>query len=73
MRERPALRRDDLIAAGIELLGSPGGPSLTVRAACRAAGMNDTLAKPIVPRELLAKILQWGQSIPSVERARRMA
>ena len=42
-------------------------------AACRAAGMNDTLAKPIVPRELLAKILQWGQSIPSVERARRMA
>jgi PAS domain S-box-containing protein len=41
--------------------------------ACRAAGMNDTLAKPIVPRELLAKILQWGQAIPALERARRMA
>jgi PAS domain S-box-containing protein len=43
------------------------------RAACRAAGMDDTLAKPIVPRELLAKILQWGQAVPAVERARRMA
>ncbi|MEH3142589.1 MAG: TetR/AcrR family transcriptional regulator [Mycobacterium kyogaense] len=41
VRERPALRRDDLIAAGIELLGSPGGPSLTVRAACRAAGLTE--------------------------------
>ena len=41
VRDRPALRRDDLIAAGIGLLGSPGGPSLTVRAACRAAGLTE--------------------------------
>ena len=41
VRDRPALRRDDLITAGIELLGSPGGPNLTVRAACRAAGLTE--------------------------------
>ena len=29
-------------------------------AACRAAGMNDVLAKPIVPRELLSKIVHWS-------------
>jgi PAS domain S-box-containing protein len=29
-------------------------------AACLAAGMNDVLAKPIVPRQLIAKIIQWG-------------
>ncbi len=29
-------------------------------AACRAAGMNDILAKPIVPQQLLAKIVQWA-------------
>ena len=29
-------------------------------AACRAAGMDDVLAKPIVPGDLLAKIVQWG-------------
>ena len=29
-------------------------------AACRAAGMNDVLAKPIVPQELLAKLVQWA-------------
>ena len=29
-------------------------------AACRAAGMDDILAKPIVARELVGKIVQWG-------------
>ncbi len=29
-------------------------------AACRAAGMNDVLGKPIVARQLLTKIVQWG-------------
>ncbi len=28
--------------------------------ACRAAGMDDVLAKPIVPQQLLAKIFEWG-------------
>jgi CheY-like chemotaxis protein len=28
--------------------------------ACRAAGMDDVLAKPIVPRQLLSKIAQWA-------------
>ncbi len=41
-------------------------------AACRAAGMNDVLAKPIVPGQLIAKIMQWGAEAvdePEVERA----
>jgi AcrR family transcriptional regulator len=39
--ERQARRRNDLIAAGIELLGSADGPALTVRAVCRAAGLTE--------------------------------
>jgi AcrR family transcriptional regulator len=35
------LRRDELIAAGVALLGSAQGPSLTVRAVCRAAGLTE--------------------------------
>ncbi|MBX7432342.1 TetR/AcrR family transcriptional regulator [Mycobacterium sp. Y57] len=41
LQDRQALRRDELVAAGIGLLGSPGGPSLTVRAVCRAAGLTE--------------------------------
>ena len=29
-------------------------------AACRMAGMNDVLAKPIIPAQLLSKIVQWA-------------
>jgi signal transduction histidine kinase/CheY-like chemotaxis protein len=29
-------------------------------AACRSAGMDDVLAKPIVPSELIGKLMQWG-------------
>ncbi|HEY5412159.1 MAG TPA: ATP-binding protein [Caulobacteraceae bacterium] len=29
-------------------------------AACRSAGMDDIIAKPIVPRELVGKLMQWG-------------
>ena len=29
-------------------------------AACRGAGMNDVLAKPISPSQLLTKVVQWG-------------
>lgn len=35
------MRRDDLIAAGVGLLGSESGPALTVRAVCRAAGLTE--------------------------------
>jgi AcrR family transcriptional regulator len=35
------LRRGELITAGVELLGSADGPVLTVRAACRAAGLTE--------------------------------
>ncbi len=40
-------------------------------AACRAAGMNDVLAKPIVPGQLIAKIMQWsaGADVEELERA----
>jgi CheY-like chemotaxis protein len=30
--------------------------------ACRAAGMDDILAKPIVAAELIGKIVQWSAS-----------
>lgn len=39
--DRQALRRDELIAAGVTLLGSAGGPALTVRAVCRHAGLTE--------------------------------
>lgn len=41
LQDRQALRRDELIAAGVGLLGSPGGPHLTVRAVCKAAGLTE--------------------------------
>jgi AcrR family transcriptional regulator len=41
LQDRQALRRDDLIAAGVKLLGSAGGPALTVRAVCREAGLTE--------------------------------
>jgi AcrR family transcriptional regulator len=39
--DRQALRRDELITAGVTLLGSAGGPVLTVRAVCRQAGLTE--------------------------------
>ena len=41
LEDRQALRRDELIAAGVGLLGSESGPALTVRAVCRAAGLTE--------------------------------
>jgi AcrR family transcriptional regulator len=41
LENRQALRRDELIAAGVDLLGGPSGPALTVRAVCRAAGLTE--------------------------------
>ncbi|MGV0641967.1 TetR/AcrR family transcriptional regulator [Mycolicibacterium sp. XJ879] len=41
LRDRQALRRDELISAGSALLGSADGPALTVRAVCRAAGLTE--------------------------------
>jgi AcrR family transcriptional regulator len=41
LQDRQALRRDELIAAGVKLLGSAGGPALTVRAVCRTAGLTE--------------------------------
>jgi AcrR family transcriptional regulator len=41
IEDRQALRRDELIAAGATLLGGEGGPALTVRAVCRAAGLTE--------------------------------
>ncbi|MGP4054939.1 TetR/AcrR family transcriptional regulator [Mycobacterium sp. 4D054] len=41
LQDRQALRRDELVAAGIGLLGSPAGPHLTVRAVCKAAGLTE--------------------------------
>lgn len=41
IEDRQALRRDELIAAGVTLLGGEGGPALTVRAVCREAGLTE--------------------------------
>jgi AcrR family transcriptional regulator len=41
LQDRQVLRRDELIAAGVELLGSESGPALTVRAVCRATGLTE--------------------------------
>jgi AcrR family transcriptional regulator len=38
---RLALRRDTLVAAGVQLLGDRSGPAVTVRAVCRAAGLTE--------------------------------
>ena len=41
LEDRHALRRDTLVAAGVQLLGSEGGPALTVRAVCRQANLTE--------------------------------
>ncbi|MEZ0363171.1 TetR/AcrR family transcriptional regulator [Mycobacterium sp. pUA109] len=41
LEDRQALRRDELIAAGVRLLGDEHGPALTVRAVCRQAGLTE--------------------------------
>lgn len=41
LRERTALRRDELVAAGVTLLGGSDGPGLTVRAVCREAELTE--------------------------------
>ncbi|MGB5794244.1 MAG: TetR/AcrR family transcriptional regulator [Mycolicibacter algericus] len=39
--ERPALRRDEFIEAGVGLLGDENGPTLTIRSLCRAAALTE--------------------------------
>src|ERR1700751_5106449 len=41
LESRIALRRDNLINAGVQLLGSDRGPALTVRAVCRKAALTE--------------------------------
>jgi AcrR family transcriptional regulator len=41
LQDRQTLRRDELVAAGVQLLGAAAGPALTVRAVCRAAGLTE--------------------------------
>jgi AcrR family transcriptional regulator len=41
LEDRQALRRDELVAAGVQLLGEEGGPAVTVRAVCRAASLTE--------------------------------
>ncbi|OHU97076.1 TetR/AcrR family transcriptional regulator [Mycobacterium talmoniae] len=41
LEDRQALRRDELIDAGVRLLGDEHGPALTVRAVCRQAGLTE--------------------------------
>lgn len=41
LQDRQTLRRGELIAAGVTLLGGAAGPALTVRAVCREAGLTE--------------------------------
>jgi AcrR family transcriptional regulator len=41
LEDRQALRRGELIDAGVDLLGGESGPALTVRAVCRATGLTE--------------------------------
>src|SRR5580658_7101585 len=41
LEDRQALRRDELVTAGVTLLGEASGPSLTVRAVCRQAELTE--------------------------------
>jgi AcrR family transcriptional regulator len=41
LEDRQTRRRDELLAAGVALLGDERGPALTVRAACRAANLTE--------------------------------
>jgi AcrR family transcriptional regulator len=41
LEDRQALRRGELVAAGTQLLGGESGPAVTVRAACRQAGLTE--------------------------------
>ncbi|MGH3563255.1 MAG: TetR/AcrR family transcriptional regulator, partial [Mycobacterium sp.] len=41
LEDRQALRRDELITAGVQLLGGERGPALTVRAVCGKAGLTE--------------------------------
>ena len=41
LEDRQALRRDELVAAGVQLLGEKSGPAVTVRAACRQPGLTE--------------------------------
>lgn len=41
LADRQALRRDEFIGAGVQLLGGERGPALTVRAVCRRTGLTE--------------------------------
>lgn len=41
IEDRQALRRDELVAAGVAMLGHERGPALTVRAVCRESGLTE--------------------------------
>ncbi|MEH3130380.1 MAG: TetR/AcrR family transcriptional regulator [Mycolicibacterium neoaurum] len=41
LQDRQALRRNELVTAGVTLLGAADGPALTVRAVCRKAGLTE--------------------------------
>ncbi len=41
IEDRQALRRDELVATGVTLLGAAQGPALTVRAVCRDSGLTE--------------------------------
>lgn len=41
LEERQSLRRDEFIAAGVQLLGDEHGPTLTIRSVCRAAALTE--------------------------------
>jgi PAS domain S-box-containing protein len=54
------IRATSEINRGIPILALTADVHPENAAACRSAGMDDVLAKPIVAQELIGKILHWG-------------
>ncbi len=56
-----AIRGTSLVNRATPILALTADVHPENAAACRAAGMDDVLAKPISPRQLVSKISQWGR------------
>jgi CheY-like chemotaxis protein len=53
-REQPGER--------VPIIGITAGAMPGDREKCLAAGMDDYIAKPINPRELIEKVIKWGET-----------
>ena len=69
MEATRVIRATSKLNRGIPILALTADVQPENAQACRAAGMDDVLAKPIVPQQLLAKIFEWGNKVEAEPRA----